>query len=148
MPIAALNMPRELTAKISKGGFAGLSADDKAKVGPIDFHVKVHRDHWYETLAKMHGNTKVSEDQKERSYQVMTAWDEYMAASAAAFQARRHVRRMVVLAGSGHIDHGFGIPQRAVQRTGGKAATIHVAPGGDAAKLFASPPADYVVIVR
>jgi uncharacterized iron-regulated protein len=148
VPVAALNMPRELTGKISKGGFAGLSADDKVNLGSIDFHVKVHRDHWYETLAKMHGNSKVSEDQKERSYQVMTAWDEFMAASAASFQTRRHLRRMVVLAGSGHIDHGFGIPQRAVQRTGGRAATVHVAPGGDAAKLFASPPADYVVIVR
>jgi uncharacterized iron-regulated protein len=148
VPIAALNAPRELTAKISKGGFSSLSDDDKKQLGPVDYHVKAHRDHWYETLAKMHGNTKVSEDQKERSYQVMTTWDEYMAASAAAFQLARHVRRMVVLAGSGHIDLGFGIPQRAVQRTAGKAATVHVAPGGDAAKLFASPPADYVVIVR
>lgn len=148
VPLAALNLPRELTGKLSKGGFAGLSADDKAALGPIDFHVKVHRDHWYETLAKMHGNTKVSEEQKEKSYQVMTAWDEYMGASAASFQTRRHVRRMIVLAGSGHIDLGFGIPQRAVQRTGGKAATVHVAPGGDAAKLAAAPSADYVVIVR
>jgi hypothetical protein len=55
---------------------------------------------------------------------------------------------MVVLAGSGHIDLGFGIPQRAVQRTGGKAATVHLAPGGDADKLFAAPPTDFVVIIR
>jgi uncharacterized iron-regulated protein len=95
----------------------------------------------------MHGNSKVSEEQKERSYQVMTTWDEYMGASAASFQTSRKLRRMVVLAGSGHIDHGFGIPQRAAKRTGGKAATVHVAPGGDAAKLHAAPPADYVVIV-
>ncbi len=148
VPIAALNVSRELTKKISAAGFAKLSDDDKKSLGPIDFHVKAHRDHWYETLAKMHGNFKVSEDQKERSYQVMTTWDEYMAASAAAFQESRKLRRMVVLAGSGHIDLGFGIPQRAVQRTGGKAATVHIAPGGDAAKLFASPPADFVIIVR
>ncbi len=148
LPLAALNVPKELTGKISKGGFKNLSDDDKKALGPVDFHVKAHRDHWYETLAKMHGNAKVSEDQKERSYQVMTSWDEYMGASAAAFQERRGLRRMVVLAGSGHIDLGFGIPQRAVQRTGGKAATVHVVPGGDAAKLFAAPPADFVVIVR
>jgi uncharacterized iron-regulated protein len=148
VPIAALNAPRELTKKISAGGFAMLTDDDKKALGPIDFHVKAHRNHWYETLAKMHGNVKVSEDQKERSYQVMTTWDEYMAASAANFQEARRLRRMIVLAGSGHIDLGFGIPQRAVQRTGGKAATVHIAPGGDAAKLFASPPADFVIIVR
>jgi uncharacterized iron-regulated protein len=148
VPLAALNVPKELTAKISKGGAASLNDADKKALGPVDFHVKAHRDHWYETLGKMHGSAKVSDDQKERSYQVMTTWDEYMAASAAAFQTSRRLRRMVVLAGSGHIDLGFGIPQRAVQRTGGKAATVHIAPGGDAAKLFASPPADYVVIVR
>lgn len=148
LPVAALNVPKEMTAKISKGGYKSLSDDDKKALGPVDYHVKPHRNHWYETLAKMHGNVKVSEDQKERSYQVMTTWDEYMGASAAAFQTSRHLRRLVVLAGSGHIDLGFGIPQRAIQRTGGKAATVHVAPGGNAEKLFAAPPADFVVIVR
>jgi uncharacterized iron-regulated protein len=148
VPLAALNVQREMTAKISKGGYQSLSAEDKKALGPIDYQVKAHRDHWYETLAKMHGNAKVSDDQKERSYQVMTTWDGFMADSAATFQTSRQVRRMVVLAGSGHIDLGFGIPQRAAQRTGGKAATIHVAPGGDPAKLFANPPTDFVVIVR
>ncbi|MSQ93485.1 MAG: hypothetical protein EXR98_02890 [Gemmataceae bacterium] len=148
VPLAALNLPNDLRSKISKGGFANLSPEDKKALGPVDYHVKAHRDHWYETLARMHGSAKVSEDQKERSYQVMTTWDEYMGASAASFQMSRQLRRMVVLAGSGHIDLGFGIPQRAVQRTGGKAATVHVAPGGDVGKLFASPPADFVIIVR
>jgi uncharacterized iron-regulated protein len=148
VPVAALNAPKELTAKISKGGIASLSDEDKRALGTVDLHVKAHRDHWYETLAKMHGKAKVSEDQKERSYQVMTTWDEYMAASAAQFQIARNIRRMVVLAGSGHIDHGFGIPRRAAARTGGKAVSVHIAPGGDAGELFATPPADYVIIAR
>lgn len=148
VPLAALNVSREMTSKISKGGYKSLSEEDKKTLGPIDYNVKAHRDHWYETLAKMHGNTKVTEEQKEKSYQVMTTWDEFMGASAAEFQMTRNLRRMVVLAGSGHIDLGFGIPQRAVQRTGGRVATVHLAPGGDASKLFASPPADYVVIIR
>jgi uncharacterized iron-regulated protein len=148
VPLAALNAPRELTSKVSKAGYAGLSAEEKKQLGPIDFQVKAHRDHWYETLAKMHGNASASTEQKERSYAVMTIWDEFMAASAAAFQEGRRLRRFVVLAGSGHIDRGFGIPQRAAQRTGGKAATVHLAPGGDAGKLFADPVADYVVIIH
>jgi uncharacterized iron-regulated protein len=147
LPVAALNVPRELTSRLSKVGHAQLSEEEKKQLGPIDFHVKAHRDHWYESLAKMHGNVKTSEDQKERSYQVMTAWDEYMAASAAAFQQLRQLRRMVVLAGSGHIDHGFGIPNRAAQRTGGRAATVHIAPGGDPS-LFNNPVADFVVLVK
>ncbi len=148
VPMAALNAPRELTSKLGKVGLAALTVDEKKQLGPVDFHVKAHRDHWYEQLAKMHGKSSASAEQKERSYQVMTAWDEYMAASAAAFQQARQLRRLVVLAGSGHIDRGFGIPARAVQRTGGRAATVHLAPGGDPAQLFADPVADYIVVIR
>ena len=66
IPIAALNAPKELTQKISKGGHASLTDDEKKQLGPIDFQVKVHRDYWFERLAAMHGNTKVPEDRKER----------------------------------------------------------------------------------
>ena len=55
---------------------------------------------------------------------------------------------MVVLAGSGHVDRGFGIPLRAAKRTGGKAATITIVVGGDLEKLAAEPTADYVVVVK
>lgn len=147
VPLAALNVPRELTTKISKAGYAGLNDEDKKSLGPVDFQVKAHRNHWYERLAQMHGKAKVSDEQKEKSYQVMTTWDEFMGASAAAFQESRRLRRMIVLAGSGHIDLGFGIPQRAIQRTGGKAATVHIAPGGDTGKLFAAPPCDFVIVI-
>src|SRR5262249_26324098 len=87
-PLAALHAPVELTRRISKVGHAGLSEDEKKQLGPIDFHLKEHRAYWFERLAKMHG-TKGTAEQKERSYQVMTVWDDYMAASAAAFQQER-----------------------------------------------------------
>src|SRR5262249_19633997 len=110
VPLAALNVPRELTRRISQVGHAALTDVEKAELGEIDFHVKPHRDYWYERLAKMHGQKDVKEEQKERSYQVMTTWDEFMADSAARFQTKRGLRRLIVLAGSGHIDRGFGIP--------------------------------------
>ena len=110
--------------------------------------MKEHRDYWYERLAKMHGQKDATPEQKERGYQVMTVWDDYMAASAAAFQQDRNVRRMVVLAGSGHVERGFGIPTRAAKRTGGKAATVRIEVGGDLEKLAAEPTTDYVVVVK
>lgn len=147
LPVAALNVPRELTARLGAVGHAGLTADEKGKLGTIDFEVKEHRDYWLDRLAKMHGKEKVTAEQKERSYQVMTAWDEYMAASAAEFQKERQVRRLVVLAGSGHIDRGFGIPDRAAKRSGGKVVTVRIEVGSDPDKA-PEPVADYVVIVR
>jgi uncharacterized iron-regulated protein len=78
----------------------------------------------------------------------MTSWDEYMADSAARFQKERGLRRMVVLAGSGHVERGFGIPDRAAKRTGGKAATVGIAVGADAAKVSKDPVVDFVVTVQ
>jgi uncharacterized iron-regulated protein len=148
VPLAALNAPKELTSRISKAGYTGLTDDEKKQLGPVDFQVKPHRDYWYDKLAAMHGNKSASAEQKERSYQVMTVWDDYMAASAAAFQQERGLRRMVVLAGSGHVERGFGIADRAAKRTGGKAVTVRVEVGGDLEKIKKDPAADYVVMVR
>jgi uncharacterized iron-regulated protein len=148
VPLAALNAPKELTKKISKSGYNALTDDEKKQLGEVDFNVKEHRDYWYERLWKIHGAKEATEEQKERGYHVMTVWDEYMGASAAMFQKDRGVRRMVVLAGSGHVERGFGIAGRAVKRTGGKAVTVAVAPGGDLEKLAAEPTADYIVVVK
>jgi uncharacterized iron-regulated protein len=148
IPLAALNAPQEITKKISRAGFAELSEDEKKQLGSIDFHLKEHRDYWFGRLAKMHGKGKASEAEKERFYQVMTVWDEYMGASAARFQKERRLRRMVVLAGSGHIDRGFGIPARAAKRTGGKAATVRIELEGDLKKVAADPVADFIILVK
>src|SRR5262249_8516397 len=99
--LAALNVPRELTARVSRVGYDKLTEAEKKQLGPIDFQLKEHRDYWYERLSKMHGQGKASPEQKERGYQVMTLWDDFMAASAASFQQERRLRRLVVLAGSG-----------------------------------------------
>ncbi len=147
VPLAALNAPVELTRRVSKVGHAGLSEDEKKQLGPIDFHLKEHRAYWFERLAKMHG-TKGTAEQKERSYQVMTVWDDYMAASAASFQRERGLRRLIVLAGSGHIERGFGIPQRAARRTGGRVLTVGVQVGTDPGKAGADATTDFVIVVH
>lgn len=149
VPLAALNVTTELRRRLSAAGYDKLTDDEKKQLGTIDFQVKEHRDYWYDRLAKMHGDTNASAEQKEKSYQVMTAWDEYMADSAARFQQERGLRRMVILAGSGHIDRGFGIPQRLIKRTGGKAATVKIEVVGEKpAPREGEPVADFTVLVR
>ena len=147
VPVAALNVATELKNRISKVGHAKLTDDEKKELGDVDFDVKAHRDYFIDLLAKMHGKDATAE-QKERSYQVMTVWDEYMADSAAKFQKERGIRRMVILAGSGHIERGFGIPDRMTKRTGGKTATIKIEVGGDLEKLTKEPTTDYLIVVR
>lgn len=48
----------------------------------------------------------------DRFLQVQLLWDEYMAESAADYLLRNPGRKLVVLAGSGHVAEGSGIPQR------------------------------------
>jgi len=129
VPLAALNASQELTRQVSKLGYDGLKDDDKKQLAGVDFHVKEHRDYWHDRLSKMHGRTDAKPEEKERSYQVMTVWDGYMAESAARFQQTRGIRRMLIIAGSGHIERGFGIPNRAAALTGGRAVTIGVEVG-------------------
>lgn len=148
IPLAALNLSEELRGKLSKLGYDKLSLDEKKELGEIDFHVKEHRQHWFDKLGEMHGQGEMSKENKEKMYQVMTAWDEYMADSAARFQRERKLRRMVILAGSGHIERGFGIPQRAAKRTGGKVLTVTTRLGGDVSKVSADPVADFILIVQ
>jgi uncharacterized iron-regulated protein len=148
VPVAALNAPKELTARISKVGHAALTDEEKRQLGPIDFQVARHRDYWYERLAAMHGQKDAPAEQKERSYQVMTTWDDYMAASAARFQQERKLRRLVILAGNGHIERGFGIPERASKRTGGKALTVGIQVGGKADAFLREPVTDFLIVVK
>jgi uncharacterized iron-regulated protein len=148
IPLAGLNVADELRQKVSKQGYDKLTGDEKKQLGPIDFHVKAHRAYWYDKLGEMHGHGEMPADAKERFYQVMTLWDEYMADSAARFVKERKVRRMVILAGGGHIERGFGIPDRAKKRTGGKALTVRIVLGGDPEKVTGDPAADFVIVVQ
>jgi uncharacterized iron-regulated protein len=148
IPLAALNAPRELTQRISKVGYAGLKDEEKTQLGELDLKRKDHRDYWLERLAKMHGKTKVSAEQKERSYQVMAVWDDFMAASAAQFQKDRQIRRLVILAGSGHIERGFGIPLRAAERTGGRVLTVGIYPGKGPERKADENLTDFTIVVN
>lgn len=148
IPLAALNAPRELIARVSRVGFDGLNAREKRQLPEVDLQVPKHRDHWYERLARMHGRRSPTAEQKERSYQVMTLWDEFMADSAADFIQDRKLRRMVIVAGSGHIDRRFGIPDRAQKRLSGRVATIRIVAQSQEKDALRNPLADYVVITR
>ena len=146
IPLGALNASKELTARVKQVGFDGLTDDEKAELGPIDFHVKEHRDFWFSLLGHLHGNRTPTEEEKEKSYQIMTIWDDYMAQSAARFMDDRKADRIVVLAGSGHIDGGFGIPDRAGNYSGKSSVTIATNVGCTPENMPYLP-VDYIVCV-
>ena len=67
-------------------------------------------------------------------------WDEKMAESIALGLKEE---RMIVLAGNGHIQYRYGIPDRAFRRTGAPFRTLCLAPAGEKIDLSI---ADYIWI--
>lgn len=146
IPLAALNAPKELTDRVKAVGYDNLTDNEKKELGPIDFNVKEHREFWMELLSMIHGTHKATPEEKERSYQVMAIWDDYMGRSAADFRKDRHLQRMVIVAGSGHVEGGFGIPDRAAKYAGATRATVRIFIGTpDQDEPDAYLPTDYVV---
>lgn len=116
IPLYALNVPREIIAKVRMKGWEALEEKEKAMVPEPDL---THQDH--RTLIRtifegadlphqMKG--KGLEMAFEGLYRAQTAWDETMAYHALA-ALRKSEGRLVVLAGSGHLLYNLGINLRA-----------------------------------
>jgi|AGTN01.2.fsa_nt_gi Uncharacterized iron-regulated protein len=147
IPLAALNAPAELTKRVKEVGYDNLTDAERKELGPVDFNVKAHRDFWLELLSVMHGTHQATPEQKERSYQVMAIWDDYMAQSAAHFRTERKLQRMVILAGGGHVEGGFGIPDRAAKYASATKATVRIVIGSQADDEPDALATDYVIYI-
>ncbi len=148
MPVAGLNIPRELTRRLSAEGFEKLTEKEKQDLGPMDFQVHEHRSHWLEKLAVMHGNGTASPERKEKSYQVMAAWDHGMASSAARFKKERGLARLLIIAGGGHVERRFGIPDRVEKLSGGKAVAVRIVQAGEPLEEKGKPLADLTILLE
>ncbi len=127
IPVIALNLSEEIVGKVSKSGFDGLSKGDRAKIpAEIDFSDQAYHERLKAIYEKHAHNDKKG---FERFQQVQLLWDEGMAQRAAEYLQANPKRQLVVLAGSGHLMYGSGIPQRVSRRVQGKRAII--LPAGD-----------------
>lgn len=118
IPVVALNLQREITEKVSKSGMDSLTAEERKELPrEADFSDEDYRDRLQETFAQHR-----SQNGGERSFdfflQAQVLWDETMAESVADYLRKNPGQRMVVVAGSGHIARGSGIPKRVFRRNG------------------------------
>ncbi len=114
IPLVALNAPAEVVRTVGTSGLAALNDEERAGIAQeIDRSDDAYRDRlraWFaEHPSIPHGNF-------ERFYEVQLVWDETMAATAVDYLRRFPDRRMVILAGNGHIEYGSGVPVRLVRR--------------------------------
>lgn len=121
IPLLALNVPAELTRQVAGGGFDAVKApQQKWLPTPLPTASAAYR----QRLRPIFDQHPVG---KERSFEHFIAaqllWDEGMAATAADYLQRYPERRLVVIAGNGHLAGTETLPDRLRQRSG---ATLQV----------------------
>ena len=116
IPVVALNTPREITEKVAKTGLDSLSEEEKRQIpSQMDFSDRAYRKR-LEKIFREHSPSEVGNFDFFLQAQIL--WDETMAESIARFLKGHPDSNMVVLAGSGHLAYGSGIPRRAARRNG------------------------------
>lgn len=114
IPIVALNIDREITKKVVSGGFNSLSKEQLAEVpSSINFDNPEYKEK-LKSIYNMHQSERF--ENFEQFYHAQLLWDESMAKNMVDFMQKNQDYSMAVLAGNGHIMHGYGIPSRAKRR--------------------------------
>jgi uncharacterized iron-regulated protein len=118
--VIALNLSREITEKVAEKGMDSLSAKKRTEL-PADMNL--NNQDYREYLL---GVYMQHEDKKgfENFYISQILWDETMAHSVAEALRKYPEAQMVVLAGSGHLQHSWGIPARVQRLTHDTSALI------------------------
>ncbi|MBI4686501.1 MAG: ChaN family lipoprotein [Nitrospirae bacterium] len=114
IPVIALNVQKEIIGKVSKGGINSLSEDEKRFIpAETDFS----DDEYRERLKKIFDMHKsAGEGNFDYFYQSQVLWDETMSMSIHEFLSNNPDYQIIVIAGSGHLQYGSGIPSRLFRR--------------------------------
>jgi len=119
--IIALNAPMELTKKISESGISSLSPDEQKNLPIID----ITNDDYKFFLKKIFSSHSFSEKKDfSNFYLAQLLWDETMAETAHNFIGDNPDYKMIVIAGNGHRENKYGIPDRLISRGNYQIATI------------------------
>jgi|GEM_PF-888297 len=116
IPVVALNAPKEITRTVSRTGIDSLTPEQRATLPTLDTQDAAHRAFVKEAFGA-HGADMPAE-KFERFYVAMVIWDEVMSSSVASWVEKAGPgATMVVVAGNGHVENRWGIPDRAQRRT-------------------------------
>jgi uncharacterized iron-regulated protein len=116
IPVIALNMNREIIKKVSKDGIDSLEQEELDLIpASMDFTDKEYRERLLKVF-EHHAN----KDEKvfDNFYTSQLIWDETMSLSIDEFLQDNPDYQIVVIAGTGHLQYGSGIPKRTFRRNG------------------------------
>jgi uncharacterized iron-regulated protein len=126
IPLVALNAAGETVARVSAGGVAALDAGERERLGlgPDDDTRALEARLAPIFAAHAHGGSA----DLGRFVDVQRLWDAHMATTAADYLRAHPGRRLVILAGSGHVVPADAIPGRLARRGFGDSVAIATGP--------------------
>jgi len=114
VPVVALNIRKEITEKVSKESMDALTDDERKELPrETDFADEDYRHRIREAFDQHKGQGEMNFD---FFLQAQVLWDETMAESIDEYLKKNPDRRIAVIAGSGHLVYGNGIPKRTFRR--------------------------------
>jgi uncharacterized iron-regulated protein len=144
LALVALNVRKEITKRVGRGGVEALTEEERAELPELDLEDEVHKA-WFAEIMSGHPGGEVSAS----IYAAQVLWDETMADTAAAWVNADPKRRIVIFAGNGHC-HDSAIVGRLVRRGVQPVISVHpvIDDGeGSADEALQSPKNDYVVVM-
>ena len=139
IPIVALNVPAELSKKVASGGIEALSEEERSRIpAEIDRSDESYRQR---LLKVFDAHPKREDSNFEYFLEAQLLWDEGMAQRAAEYLRQHPDRKLVMLAGNGHVVSS-GIPNRLERRLAVDSAIVV----NDADSNIRSDMADYLLL--
>ena len=139
IPVVALNISTEIKERVSEVGLKGLSEEERQQIPTqIDRSDQAYEQRLREMFDQ---HPQLNKKDFDRFVDVQLLWDESMASQAAAWLQAHPGKKMILLAGSGHLIFGSGIPSRVTRRTPVESAIVLPADGLEMSREIA----DFVI---
>lgn len=113
LPLFALNAPRDVAKKVGKSGLKSLAVDERLELPAKIIPAPSEQEDYLRQVFDAHpfGKPKDAKAAWKSFITVQALWDTTMARRAV--EARVAMRRpVVIIAGGGHVEHGWGIASR------------------------------------
>ncbi|WP_272698678.1 ChaN family lipoprotein [Desulfovibrio sp. Fe33] len=112
VPVAGLNAPSSVTRKISKEGLDGLTDAEKGLLPVEIVPPATDQRAFLDAVMTLHRDKDANDSgERERFHLVQSIWDSKMAAEAVRLR-RQYDWPVLVVAGAGHVEYGWGIAKR------------------------------------
>ncbi len=134
LPLVALNIPRHVVAHVRKHGLEGLPQKDQHYIPQPVIPVSDEQQKALARFLAMHAKMRGANHPGTRTFFLVQAlWDTAMAEAAVKFRKKTGTK-MVLLAGAGHVEYGWGIAAR-LKALEPKARVVSILPAQDTAQM-------------